>query len=250
MNKLRGLNGQRRDSLFFWLQWFAVSALGWICGLLIFYLVEPAVMQPLKSFIVSNSGNLRSNMYEAFYSTQTFQYGFLQEAIPIDYISVRLAFVYGMLFGTIRGAIFGTVGGAVQSLMLRRYLPIRFGWIVASGLAWAAIWGVFWGVARAWSGNQLDHLLIKEVQYGFAGALLLGCLQWHVLRRHMPKAYRWIIATIASWAMIHIVTVVFMWQTKTPITLTPNATLFGLCNGVTTGLALTSLPQRSPSRSQ
>lgn len=228
-----------RIRLLFWFQWSAVSALGWLCGLLMVYFTEPIMIHPLKSLIIAVSENSQE-MYEAFHGAMIFQYGFLQEAHPTDYIGVRLALRYGLLFGTIRGAIFGAVGGAVQSLMLRRYLPIKFGWIVASGFAWAMIWGVFGGIASAWSGNQLDHLLAKEAQYGFAGALLLGCLQWYVLRQQMPKAYRWIIATIASWAMIHTVSVTLMSQTGTPI-MTLNAMLFGICHGAITVLALVSL---------
>ena len=230
-----------KANVFFWLQWFAVSSLGWICGFLIFYFVEPAIINPIKSLIIANSLNRQSGMYEAFYSTAVFQYGFLQSSVPSDYIGVRLAFRYGLLFGTIRGAVFGAVGGAVQSLMLRRYLPVRYGWILASGLAWAIIWGVFWGIACAYGGNQLDRILKQEMQYGLAGALFLSCLQWWILRQHMSKAYRWIIATTASWAIIHVATVTFMWQTRTVITLTPNAMMFGICNGAITGLALVSL---------
>ena len=71
-----------RANVFFWLQWFAVSSLGWICGLLIFYLVEPVMINPIKSLIIADSLNWQSGMYEAFYSTAVFQYGFLQSPVP------------------------------------------------------------------------------------------------------------------------------------------------------------------------
>jgi hypothetical protein len=100
------------------------------------------------------------------------------------------------------GAVFGTVGAAVvalaQWLVLRRALAISAWWILAT-MAGIAVMHAF--------GDPLgDSGRVPLISPEFAlvaalGGLVIGTLQYAVLRSRLSRAAWWIPASTASWAV-------------------------------------------------
>ena len=94
---------------------------------------------------------------------------------------VQRAFIIGLSIGGIKSLLEGFV--------LQRYKIKWNDWIPAGMLGWAFGVTVTVGVAMFRSGPGFNELL---------GGLIIGLSQWIVLRRYLPKAYWWIIASVVG----------------------------------------------------
>lgn len=90
----------------------------------------------------------------------------------------------------------GLLVGLFQWLALRPYLTHSADWLVNGGLGWALGFALGLWVIDAIGGSPLGTL----VGYLLFG-LIIGALQWPVLRREIPNALPWVIASMVGWAL-------------------------------------------------
>ncbi|MGY1736010.1 hypothetical protein [Geodermatophilus sp. SYSU D00684] len=102
------------------------------------------------------------------------------------------------------GAAEGALLGAAQAAVLAPVLPglSRRDWTVRTAAAAVVAW--FLGTAPGtWASGVLDLPLAVQVPLALVAAALLltviGAAQWTVLRRHVPRAGRWIGCTALAW---------------------------------------------------
>ena len=113
--------------------------------------------------------------------------GFLPTILLVDWIELGLARIIIPLFA-------GFLVGFAQWMVLRRYLTRCSDWILAVGAGWAI-------------GYALGLLLIQQltgtVLGGIVGYLLfgvvVGLIQWPVLRREIPNLLSWVLASTIGW---------------------------------------------------
>jgi hypothetical protein len=90
----------------------------------------------------------------------------------------------------------GILVGAFQWLVLRGYLTHSIDWILNGGIGWALGYGLGLIIIQA----------LRDFAWGaFLGYIIFGLiiavLQWPVLRREIPNALPWILASIIGWAL-------------------------------------------------
>ena len=90
----------------------------------------------------------------------------------------------------------GLTVGLLQWLALRPYLIHPADWLLQGGFGWALAFALGLWVIDAIGGSPLGTL----VGYLLFG-LIIGALQWPVLRREIPNALPWIIASMVGWAL-------------------------------------------------
>lgn len=129
------------------------------------------------------------------------------------WLAWTLATAAGMLLGLVPFAAFaadldlglvrfllplvaGLLVGLFQWLALRPYLTRSVDWVLHGGAGWALGFALGLFVIQAIGGSALG---------AFVGYLLFGliiaALQWPVLRREIPNALPWVIASMAGWAL-------------------------------------------------
>ncbi len=154
------------------------------------------------------------------------------------------------------GAGEGAIVGYAQSRVLRRVLPSLSPrrWILATAagalLAWALGATVFMAVLPDEAAFE-DYLPLM-LGLGVACGTLLGAAQWVALRGHVDRAWLWIAANTAGWA------IGLLWAFFVPMAIaedTPLALVIplalitglgtGLAPGVVTGLTLERLVART-----
>jgi hypothetical protein len=101
--------------------------------------------------------------------------------------------VEGVLSGALAGALAGAVIGAAQWLVLRRYLKVGPGWILATALGVAIGDGV--GALLTGAGTEIGALLIT----GLATGVAAGLLQWALIRGRVRAANLWLPVVAAAW---------------------------------------------------
>ena len=93
--------------------------------------------------------------------------------------------------------IFGLLGaamGTLQWLVLRRHFSQAGWWVAAS-----AVGGTLVGIIGAASyGSKVKVNLV--IVYGLVG-IILGALQWLVLRRRISRSGWWMVASLLGWAL-------------------------------------------------
>lgn len=108
----------------------------------------------------------------------------------------------------------GLTIGIAQWVVLRSRIPNAYWWILATAAGWIA--------------GRLIALGLFPLEYGIlAGAAIgagVGSFQWLILRRHVQRAYWWIIMSILGWTWA-------MTQVLGPY-------LIGVVAGATTGFAI------------
>src|SRR5215210_6267991 len=95
--------------------------------------------------------------------------------------------------GVLGGALAGAVIGTAQWLVLRRYLSVGFGWVLATALGVAIGDGV--GALLTGAGTGIGDLLIT----GLATGVAVGLLQWWLLRGRLRAANLWVPVVAAAW---------------------------------------------------
>ena len=114
--------------------------------------------------------------------------GFLPTILLINVLNLGLAQVAVPVLA-------GTVIGFAQWLVLRRYVTASTQWNWSDGISWAA--GYILGLL-------LIQMLPSSIFVVFIGYFLFGVIvalvQWPVLRREIPNALTWIVASALAWA--------------------------------------------------
>ena len=95
------------------------------------------------------------------------------------------------LSGVVGGALAGAVIGTAQWLVLRRYLRVGFGWVLATALGVAIGDGV--GALLTGAGTGIGDLLVT----GLATGIAVGLSQWALLRGRVRSAVLWVPAAVA-----------------------------------------------------
>jgi hypothetical protein len=115
--------------------------------------------------------------------------GFLPTILLVNVLNLGLAQIAVPVLA-------GTVIGFAQWLVLRRYVTASTQWNWSDGISWAA--GYILGLL-------LVQMLPSTVFVVFIGYFLFGVIvalvQWPVLRREIPHALTWIIASALAWAV-------------------------------------------------
>ncbi|HZD56784.1 MAG TPA: hypothetical protein VE136_08685 [Anaerolineales bacterium] len=114
--------------------------------------------------------------------------GYLPSITLVDLVDVRLGRV-------VIPVLAGLVVGLSQWIVLRRYLTECSDWILAGGAGWAAGYAL---------GLFLINSLTGTLVGGFLGYVLFGVIialfQWPVLRREIPNALTWVLASVIGWS--------------------------------------------------
>ena len=109
---------------------------------------------------------------------------------------VLVGSVDGVVSGALAGALAGAVIGAAQWLVLRRYLRVGPGWVLATALGVAI--GDAIGALLTGAGTGIGALLIT----GLATGVAVGLLQWGLgLRGRLPLAGLWAPVVAVAWPL-------------------------------------------------
>jgi hypothetical protein len=115
--------------------------------------------------------------------------GFLPTILVVNVLDLGLAQIAVPVLA-------GTVIGFAQWLVLRRFVTASTQWDWTDGISWAA--GYILGLL-------LIQMLPSTVFVVFLGYFLFGVIvalvQWPVLRREIPQAFTWLIASAIAWAV-------------------------------------------------
>ena len=90
-------------------------------------------------------------------------------------------------------ALLGTSMGTLQWLVLRRHF-FQAGWWVAA----SSVGGTLIGIIGVFYGSELQVNMV--LAYGLVG-IILGALQWLVLRRRISRSGWWMVASLLGWAL-------------------------------------------------
>lgn len=146
--------------------------------------------------------------------------------------------------------IAGFLIGFFQWLLLRGYMTNSAGWIASAGFGWMAGYALGLLVIRWLSGGALETV----VGYAVFG-LIVGIVQWPMLRREIPHLLTWAIANIIGWTIAGLIAQTAAGPLYLSLGLTPEiaaaliAGLTGLIAGAITGVAfiwIVSQPDRTP----
>lgn len=124
-----------------------------------------------------------------------------------------LATTAGMLFGLLPFILFiefldlwlvrilvplwaGFLVGIFQWLVLRNYLTHCADWILNVGAGWGLGYALGLIIIQILADSPLGAF-IAYVLFG----LIIGVIQWPVLRREIPNAIPWVLASVAGWAL-------------------------------------------------
>jgi len=91
----------------------------------------------------------------------------------------------------------GSGVGFVQWRVARKWFGASSGWMWASVVALGTPFVLTDVMAISWAVNEEVSLFINA----FLGALLLGLLQWRILRARSERAHWWIGTCIAAWML-------------------------------------------------
>lgn len=167
--------------------------------------------------------------------------GYLPAALLVSILDLGLARVIVPL-------LVGFLVGFAQWLVLRQYMTNSHDWILAGGAGWALGYAIGLWIVQLLSRSPLGTWL-GYVLFG----VLIGLVQWPVLRREIPKASTWVLASLVGWALgaaasYIIVNAIFTGdQASLPLVAVVDSGLTGLVAGGITGLALVWLV-RQPDR--
>jgi len=107
------------------------------------------------------------------------------------------------LFIYIFAPVAGLVTGVLQYFLLRWYLPRVIGWIFATAGGWSL--GVLLVSLPGWL--NWTNVFLNRIDLNFIViGLLIGLLQWLLLRRRLFRAGWWIVANLVGWGLLALVT--------------------------------------------
>lgn len=114
--------------------------------------------------------------------------GFVPASLVVDNIELGLARVLIPI-------VAGLLVGLLQWVVLRPYLVQSSDWILHGAAGWAAGFALGLAIIQALSGSLIGAI----VGYLLFG-VIIGLIQWPVLRREIPNALSWVVASVVGWA--------------------------------------------------
>jgi hypothetical protein len=90
----------------------------------------------------------------------------------------------------------GFLVGVFQWLVLKNYLTHSVDWILHGGAGWALGYALGLVAIQIFAENRLGAL-IGYILFG----VIISLIQWPVLRREIPNAIPWVLASVAGWAL-------------------------------------------------
>ena len=155
-------------------------------------------------------------------------------------LAIPLVNVLDLILAQIAVPVFaGAAIGFAQWIVLRRYLTVGSRWVLGDGTSWVA--GYILGLLLVQS--LPSSIFVATIGYLFFGAIV-ALVQWPVLRREVPNALVWILASaigwaIGFWASQAILPLIFTGGLIEPaVSTTVIAVTSGLVAGAITGVAL------------
>jgi hypothetical protein len=162
--------------------------------------------------------------------------GMLLGFVPFAWLAPELDL---LLMRLLLPLVAGFLVGLLQWLVLRPYLTHAVDWVLNGGAGWAL-------------GFALGLLVIELLGHNLLGALpgyvlfglIVAALQWPVLRREIPNAWAWVLASIAGWALGAYLSQAVLTalaaggEVSQLLSSTVTAAVTGLTAGAITGLAL------------
>ena len=113
--------------------------------------------------------------------------GFLPSILLVNLLDLTLARLIVPLWA-------GFLLGLAQWVVLRKYVNESSDWVLAAGASWAVGFALGLLIMTGLTGTGLD---------GFFGYILFGIIvgvvQWPVLRREIPHLWMWILANVLGW---------------------------------------------------
>lgn len=106
--------------------------------------------------------------------------------------------------GALQGAIGGAIIGIAQWLVLRPHISQAnlWGFTCVAGwslLGWSGLGALGWVAPRG-----MSALVLRSLHGGVDGlrvGFVLGVLQWLILRKQVPFAWRWVLGSAAAWGL-------------------------------------------------
>jgi hypothetical protein len=158
--------------------------------------------------------------------------GYLPSIIFVDLIDLGLARV-------VIPVLAGLLVGFSQWVVLRQYLTESSDWILAGGAGWAVGYALGLFLINNLTGSLLGGLL-GYVLFG----VIVALVQWPVLRREIPNALAWVLASVIGWTAGFYLSQVSLGVFFDGPTIAPAVStsvisgMSGLVAGAVTGLAL------------
>ncbi|MFJ6156169.1 hypothetical protein ACIQF8_02305 [Pseudarthrobacter sp. NPDC092184] len=130
--------------------------------------------------------------------------GFLAPAAA-QLVSVVFWPVAGVPLLVLAGFVEGAVLGWFQVRVLRTRLPavsVRR-WVLLTAAAAALAWtvGLLSFSSESWQGWPAAAQIVTGTGAALVLLVSIGLAQWFELRRHVPRAWRWIAGSAAAWAV-------------------------------------------------
>lgn len=122
--------------------------------------------------------------------------GILTAAADLEGMFLVLLFTAA---GLLEGALLGLGQARVFGLPLHRARYVLFT-ALGAALAWALIMGAM-TLGRSLEGQPAPVLIAAGLLLAALGLSAFGAAQWLELRRHVPRAHRWIAWTALAWAV-------------------------------------------------
>jgi hypothetical protein len=116
-------------------------------------------------------------------------------------VAGRMRITEDFLFDYVFVFLLVLLTGVFQYLLLRRYLPRMEWWIVATALGWLL------GIATVYLGYTIWPAALNANSMwsaALAGAVI-GLAQWLVLRRRVPRAGWWVLASALGWGFLRLI---------------------------------------------
>jgi len=114
--------------------------------------------------------------------------GLLPFVLLLDKINLFLARIVIPLWA-------GLLIGILQLVVLRRYLTHQLDWVL-QGSGWAI--GYALGLVVIQIFNETPFMvLVGYILFG----IIVGLIQWPIMRREIPSVFPWVAASIAGWAL-------------------------------------------------
>lgn len=106
--------------------------------------------------------------------------------------------------------LLGLMTGIAQYVLLRRNLPGMGWWVAATILGWSLILLLMFGLrelmATFWPAEAFYRSLwVMDSAFILLG-LSIGTAQWLLLHHRLPRAGWWIVANLAGWGLLALVT--------------------------------------------
>lgn len=105
--------------------------------------------------------------------------------------------------GVFEGVIGGSLIGLGQSLVLWQRIPKAWWWVLANIISWGLVSSSSLGTI-GWVAPRIEQINLRLI-YGLVDGLqlgvVLGVAQWLVFRKHISKAWRWILVSSWCWSI-------------------------------------------------